>query len=292
MSKDLLKMFQEIDDVTMVKAKREEYQRCPIPYPGGKSRVLKNIIPHLPYRDSYIEPFGGSGAVLIARRPSELEVFNDRFAGVVAFYRCIRDSTKALELVNRLKDTLHAREEFMWCRDTWRNCKEDVERAARWYYSLVYSFGTLGRNFGRSTKDDSQLPKKMAKHLLDFDLIHNRLKNCLIENQDWRGIVSDFDHDEAVFYIDPPYYGTYRGTYEYELTKQDHVDLLDHIMKMKGFVALSGYANELYDSYSWDERHVFHTTVSAKAMAFHDENNKESGSQSRDRSEEILWIKK
>ena len=65
--------------------------KAPFPYPGAKTRSLKQIIPLLPYRDSYIEPFGGTGAVLLARNPSPLEVLNDRYMGINAFYRCIRD---------------------------------------------------------------------------------------------------------------------------------------------------------------------------------------------------------
>lgn len=288
---DLLSAFQELDDVTMVKAKREEYLRAPFAWPGGKSRSVKDILPHLPYRESYIEPFGGSGSVLLARRPSKLEVFNDRFAGVVAFYRCIRDSKKIDQLVERLKTTLSAREEFIWCRATWESCEDDVERAARWYYLLSYSFGSLGRNFGRSIRNDSQLPSKMAKHILEFDQIHNRMKLCLIENQDWRSILLDFDHSEAVFYIDPPYLEAYSGTYKHELKEQDHVDLLNRIMKMEGFVALSGYENHLYDKYDWDERHTWSKAVSIKPMAFHDENCKRNNHAQRDNAKEVLWIK-
>jgi len=288
---DLLKAFADIDDITMVKAKRESYIRAPFAWPGGKSKSVKDILPHLPYRESYIEPFGGSGAILLARRPSKLEVFNDRFAGVVAFYRCIRDNTKVNDLVNRLKDTLSSREEFIDCRDTWEKCEDDVERAARWYYMLSYSFGSLGRNFGRSIKNDSQLPNKMAKHILEFDIIHNRIKLCLIENQDWRNMLLDFDHEEAVFYLDPPYMEAYSGTYKCEMKEQDHVDLLNRIMKMKGFVALSGYENKLYDSFDWDERHTWSKIVSLKAMSFTEENKKENNHAQRDKAVEVLWIK-
>ena len=289
---DLFAAFQEIDDSTMIKAKREEYQRAPFAYPGGKSKSLKNILPHLPYRESYIEPFGGSGAVLIARRPSKLDVYNDRFAGVVAFYRCIQDSEKIMKLVNRLEDTIHSREEFIWCRDTWNeNIHDDVERAARWYYMTAYSFSSLGRNFGRSIKGDNQLTKKFHRHVLEFDKIHARMKHCLIENQDWRNILEDFDNHDAIFYLDPPYMDAYTGTYKDEIKPQDHKDMLNKVFAMDGFVAVSGYPNTLYDSFDWDERHTWDVIVSVKPMAFHAENRKDKP-ELRNNANEVLWIKK
>ena len=289
---DLLNLFQELDDAGLEKVSRETVVRSPFPYPGGKTKSIKHIIQHLPYRNTYVEPFGGSGAILLARQPCKLEVFNDRYAGVVALYRCIRDAKKCKALVERLSTIVHSREEFVWCSKSWETYQDDVERAARWYYVVMFSFGRLMRNFGRATSGDAQLAAATARHILEFDKVHNRIKFCLIENQDWRNIVHDFDNEEAVFYLDPPYYMVHKGTYKHELTTQEHRDLLNHIMKMQSFVAISGYHNELYDSYDWDEVHEWDSQVSIQPMAFHEENNKAGQNSQRSSAKEVLWIKR
>jgi len=284
-------MFQELDDATVEKKSREIILRAPFSYPGGKAKSVLSIIPHLPYKRSYIEPFGGAASILLARQSSELEVFNDRFAGVVALYRCLRDSEKSRLLSKRLEMIVSAREEFVWCKTTWENHKDDVERAARWYYMVMNSFSSLGRNFGRSTSGKQQAGK-IHNHLQYFDQLHQRLKFVLIENQDYGMMLRDFDNDEAVFYLDPPYFGVARGTYKYEMTNDEHRHMLNTVMNMKAFVAVSGYHNELYDSFKWDEIHEWESPVSIRPMAFHEENNKATGEAAqRDSATEVLYVK-
>ncbi|KAG0292328.1 hypothetical protein BGZ96_004321, partial [Linnemannia gamsii] len=49
----------------------------PITWFGGKSRLAPKIIQHFAKHQTYCEPFGGSGAVLLAKSPSNVEVYND-----------------------------------------------------------------------------------------------------------------------------------------------------------------------------------------------------------------------
>ena len=187
---------------------REHYIRAPFPFPGGKSRAIHEILPKLPYRKSYIESHGGSGAVLLSRRESPLEVFNDRYSGVTCFYRVIREKESFDKLTERLSLLIHSREEFIWCRETWKNVDDDVERAARWWYCVTCSFGAQGRHFGRSTNTGAQMGSKLKGNLELFQPVHNRMINVQVENQDWRQCFKDYDSEDAVFYVDPTYYKT------------------------------------------------------------------------------------
>lgn len=290
MSEDLLAMMMGMDNTDSV---REDYVKAPFGYPGAKSRSLENILPHLPYRKGYTEPFGGSGAVLLSRRPCPLETFNDRYSGVTSFYRCLRDYNKMQRLVERVNLCLHSREEFIWCRNTWKDCEDEVERAARWWYMVATSFGSQGRNFGRCVKGKAQMGPKLKTNLKLFHPCHNRLKDVQVENQDWRHILKDFDSEDMVFYLDPPYYQYAKGMYECEMSKEDHHELLERIFHLQGFVAISGYENEVYDSKPWDHRYQWKIQVSSLGQAFTDANNLAGHEDTLKRGYaiETLWIK-
>ena len=288
----LLDAFNDLDNQTAASTDKKVL-RAPFGYPGGKSKSVKQILPLLPYRDAYIEPFGGSGAVLIARERSKLEVFNDRYAGVVAFYRCIRDATKLNALIDRLDLTVHSREEFVWCKATWEGCQDDVERAARWYYMTKTSFGQLSRNWGRATSAVARIAGIAKGKLGLFPEIHTRFRHVQIENRDYAGCLHDYDGPDAVFYLDPPYLGAYSGSYGNELTKDQHRELLNTVMDMQGFVAVSGFSNPLYDGYDWDTKYTWDVHSSIQGVNGSEGNNKGHVAHLQERTPqtECLWIK-
>lgn len=287
MSDDLFALFSALDDTPVV---RESYLRAPYPYIGGKSRSVQELEKHLPYDDVWVDAFGGSGAVTLMRRPSKLEVFNDRHAGIVSFYRCIRDKKKLDELVQRLELTVHSREEFIWCKETWEyDAIDDVERAARWYYMQAFSFGGKGRYFGRSLKPlNGSFASKIRDNLVLFHDIHHRFSNVQVENSDWRLILKDYDGPNTVFYLDPPYYE--KNCYQHNMSKADHIELCERIFKSEGFVALSGYDNPIYNNYPWDRKIEWssHVTITTRAIETDTTGVTELGSNN---NIECLWIK-
>ncbi len=293
-SDKLFSLFEELDrQVPHAKSKDDTIVRAPFPYPGGKSRSVANILNHLPYRKIYVEPFGGSGAVLLARAACDLDVFNDRYAGVVAFYRCLRHKDKYQRLIEWLDLTIHSREDFKDAKDTWVVETDDVVRAGKWYYMVNYSFGSLGRNFGRSTSGRGLIAGKIRNKLKLFPFVHDRLKRVQIENQDWSDCLRDYDSRETVFYIDPPYVDAYAGTFQHEMTRSEHHQLLDVIFQLKGFVAVSGYSNPLYSKQPWDNVHSWDSFCSIDSCAYTEGNNKQrlEGIKKRVSAEEVLWIK-
>lgn len=282
-------LFDDLDRVSN-QGRDSKILRAPFGYPGGKSRSLGNILPHLPYLERYVEPFGGSASVLLARKPSKLEVFNDRYAGVVAFYRCLKDPTLYQGLLDWLDLTIHAREEFVWCRDTWKNPDDPIERAGRWYYMLQSSFGSIGRNWGRQTTRSS-MAGKVRRKLTHFPAIHERFLNVQVENQDWEECLRDYDSKQTVFYLDPPYVDVNRGTYKNEMSIERHRALIKQIFKLDGYVAVSGYNNPLYNDNDWDARFEWKAFVSIQSVVNTEENKKAGIDSKREHATEVLWIK-
>ena len=266
---------------------------APFGYPGGKTWSAKEIIKHLPYNDIYVEPFGGSAAVMLARHPSKLEVFNDRYAGVVAFYRCIRDAGKLEALIQWLDCTIHSREEWHWCSETWETEEDVVIRAAKWLYMTKYSFSQIGRHFGRAVKCNCRLAGRVRDKLPEFYAIHNRFKYVQVENLDWYDCLVQYDSPTTVFYLDPPYVETKQGAYKHTMSHDDHRRLLSVIFSLEGFVAISGYPNPIYDNQSWDDFFEWEVRETLAGTVFNEGNKKKAleFTAKRPLVKERLWIK-
>lgn len=273
---------------------REYYIKLPFAWPGGKGQQLDKILPHLPHGSGYGEPFGGSGAVLLNREPTRLDIYNDRYGGITAFFRVIRHEESFNKFMARIETTVHSREEFIWCKKTWRDADlDDIERAARWYYMIRFSINCKpNTTFGRSKNPVVTFADRLHKSLPLFHPIHRRLKTVTIENLDWRVCLDDFDQNGFVWYLDPTYLDCAPGTYEHELSIQDHKELIARIPYLKGFVALSGYdgpqTRSVYDVPGlWDEVHTWERTTRARTQApGEDEDPGE-----RPRVKEMLWIR-
>jgi DNA adenine methylase len=283
--------LEELESLSLDDVPRSQIIKAPFGWPGGKSKSLDYILPRLPYRERYVEVFGGSGAVLLARRPCKCEVFNDAYSGVTDFYRTLQ-SDRYTDLVGWIQSTLHGRELFNHYRDTWADIKDPFERACRWFYMVKASFSGLGRQYGRSLTNNAFV-NKLYNCLGDLAGVHERLKGVCIENADWRKILQDYDSPQTVFYLDPPYVDAYSGTYQNELTIQDHKELIATISRLQGFVAVSGYSNPLYEAVDWDARYEWDVKVWIDGGASTASNNKEhlDANRSKSTTKEVLWVK-
>lgn len=285
MSKNtLLDFFEECDE-----SEHYESLKAPFVWVGGKGRSLDKILPHLPHRARYVEPFGGSMTVLLGRSPSKIEVYNDRYSGLVDFYRCLRDPALLNRLIERLEMTCHSREMFDLMKEE-RDSTDPIIRAAAWYYIQETSFGGVGRNYGRAIGSPG-FAGKLKNKLPLFPAIHERIQNVQIENLDWRPILKDWDSEDTVFYIDPPYTGTDNSMYKDSNWQfKDLVELLNTIFNLEGYVAFSGYPLAAIDNFPWDDRVEWEVSMSVKSVVNNERNNR-SEEGKRFHSTEVLWIK-
>lgn len=116
----------------------------------------------------------------------------------------------------------------------------DIQRAARFFILVKNSYGSSVRTYGCSKKDI----KIMIEYLTQ---IQKRLTNVIIENKSYENVIEVYDRDDAVFYLDPPYYGTEKY-YSAEFCPEDHVKLKERLSGIKGRFLLS-YNDCLY---IWD----------------------------------------
>lgn len=289
MDDDLLESFLEGNNF---ESARETIMKPPFGWAGSKARSLEHLLPHLPYEKTFVDVFGGSGCVTLSRHPSKLDVYNDAYSGVTDFYRCIKSAELLPLLIDYLKHNIHGREMFQLSKNEWKNTVDPVERAAKWYYMVYMSFGCLGRNFARATKSTISFGAKLQRNLELFWPIHERMKTVQVENLDFEQCMKDFDSHETVFYCDPPYMHSDIGIYDEAWPLDKHKRLLSVIFNTHGFVALSGYDNELYNAMPWDNKITWQTRITIGSKAFTETNNligKENVMQKE--ATECLWIK-
>lgn len=212
---------------------------------GGKKLLRKRIIEEFPEKyDRYIEVFGGAGWVLFGlEKPASLEVFNDIDGELINLYKCIKYHPEALQ--KELEYLFVSREIFNNYRDITIKGLTDIQRAARYFYLIKVSFGADKDSFGTSRKNLYTSTEYLSQ-------ISDRLKNTVIENRDFSQLIKTYDRETALFYCDPPYYGTEKY-YDSDF-KEQHILLKNVLSNLKGKFVLSyndcEYIRELYKEYS------------------------------------------
>ncbi len=228
----------------MGKKKGTRRLRSPIPWLGGKSRMVSKIAPLLPQCGIYVEPFGGAASMLLAREPSSVEVYNDVDGRLVNFFRVVRDPAKARELRRMLKLTPFSRGEFHASVDL--QAGEGVKAAHAFFIRAKQSFAGETSTWGfakTSTRGMSQRTSAWLGGIELLPLLTDRIMRVQIEQVGWEACMKNFDTPETLFYCDPPYFPGARknGQYKHELTEDDHERFLCVVRELKGAVAISGY---------------------------------------------------
>ena len=216
---------------------------------GGKFRLLDWLLPLLPDADTFVDVFGGSGCVLLNRKPATVEVFNDIDGELVNFFRVLRADPDAL--VKQATLTPYSREEHrIACQHD--ATVSDLERARRFYVRAKQSlYGKPQWATAPRPAAGTEPPEVWAGYPARLPPIAHRLRNAYIENKPALDLIPRWDRDCTLFYCDPPYVHSTRhstGNYAFEMSADDdHAALADVLQAIKGKAAVSGYPSPLYD---------------------------------------------
>lgn len=218
---------------------------------GGKFSHLDWLLPLLPASHHYCEPFAGSGAVLLNRKPSPVETYNDIDGEVVNFFRVLRDEHE--ELIRVISLTPFAREEYYQAIYGKTKGISDVERARRFYIRARQTRTGLAQtaSLGRwaNCKDTSRagmsgVVSRWLGGIEALEAIATRLIRVQIENRPATEVIELYDSPKTLFYCDPPYLHSTRGdskAYSFEMNEDQHRALASVLNECKGMVAVSGY---------------------------------------------------
>ena len=220
----------------------------PFGYFGGKFFMLDKLIPLFPSHKTYVEVFGGSGAILINKKPSEIEVYNDIDGELYNFFKVIADEKMFKRFQKKISLLPYSRQLYYEYRDMRIDKLDNTERAVMFYYLIKSTHHSTCEYTGWKFSVEANMPKRI-KNIDKLSMIHKRLSEVYIDNLDFRKLIANWDRPDTFFYLDPPYVASSRksGGYMFEMTDEDHNELIDILLSVKGKWLLSGYDNEIYN---------------------------------------------
>ncbi len=230
-------------------------------YLGSKWRLAPEIVRRFPPHDLYVEPFGGSAAVLGQKPRCNSEIWNDLDGEVVNLFQVLR-SPAGPRLAELIALTPYARSEHAL---SYKPADDPVERARRLLVRSHMGHGnngtkTTNKNGWRidgvtNTNDVAGQWRLFPKALSDWI---DRLKGVQIEQRPAAELIAKFDVPHALIYCDPPYlpetrsasvrWDTGKCSYAHEMNAEQHVLLLAQLIAARAMVVVSGYPSPVYDA--------------------------------------------
>jgi len=227
-------------------------------YPGSKNRIADKIISLFPdgYADmTYLEPFFGSGSVFFRKTPSIVETINDINSEVYNLFLQIRENGD--EFARLIEFTPWSRQEY---EESYERNKTDIENARRF---LIRCWFAIGSEYSRKAGWRYNI-KNNAFNIESFGKLPEIIKEVTYRLRPKKGNVVQIDKCDAfiliekyncnnvLMYLDPPYVLNTRKNIKYyfsELSDADHIRLCELINKSKAKIIVSGYENEIYETY-------------------------------------------
>jgi len=206
----------------------------------------------------YVEPFGGAASVLCQLRPRPIEVYNDLDDRLVSLFRVLQDERQHARLRRRLRYTLYSLAEFRRALALMQDPAADqVDRAWALYTAFNQGFGGMARtegDWGRSLSSSRGMATQVSGWWSRFEKLDawsDRFRRVMIESRDAVKVIRYWDSRDTAMYIDPPYVpatraANSRDVYRHEMSAEQHVELVEVLLRARGAVVLSGYDHQLY----------------------------------------------
>jgi DNA adenine methylase len=198
-------------------------------WPGGKSRMLKHLLPLIPEHTCYCEPFMGGIAVLLAKQRSDVEVINDLNGDLVALYRNLQhhlpELLREMDFMFSSRQTLH---DYIA-----QPGITEIQRAARFLLKNRTSFGGGMKSFAVARTSGGGGAFSRAKSTDLLGAVHTRLDGVVVEHLSYERCLELYDSKDSFFFIDPPYLNAPTGAYE-GFSEADVRLLRKRVDKLKG----------------------------------------------------------
>lgn len=207
--------------------------KSPIKWVGGKSRMVKKLLPMIPEHKCYVEVFGGAGHLLFGKEESKVEILNDLDGELMNFWSVVKNAPE--EFINSFEFELVSRQNF----DEYKRrlkageIHDCIERAHVFYYLVQAGFGAEMKSPCFGTSKESRNGLRIEQIADDIRQAYNRLKKVTIENKDFSGLFKIYDGPNTFYFLDSPY----RKTADYAVgrfTDNDYQKLYECCRDSKG----------------------------------------------------------
>jgi DNA adenine methylase len=235
----------------------------PLKWHGGKHYLASQIVALMPPHTHYVEPYAGGLAVLLAKLCEGIsEVVNDLNADLTNFWHVLQDEALFRKLQRRVQAVPFSEVEWHEAKrlvdkmSTGSSNRQPVERAVAFFILCRQSlagrckvFAPLSRN--RTRRGMNEQASAWLAAIEGLPEVHQRLRRVVVLNQPAVDVIRSQDGPDTLFYLDPPYLPDTKASQAFgplEMTSEQHEQLLDVIVGVRGKVMISGYASKLYDT--------------------------------------------
>lgn len=213
-------------------------------------KVIQTYFPDPKAYRVYVEPFGGSGAMLLSQPLGHVEIYNDLYKNVFSLYKTLADPAGFAAFKARADLALYSEDLRKEAKEKLLGELSEGERAFYyWYFNRTSHNGIGGlsvngcirRNMSKSTSDFLSCIDRLKE-------LHDRLSAVIILNRDALEVMKQYDASNTFYYLDPPYSWETRGSTRYavDFSPAQQVGLVDSLLTAKAQVLVSGYANQEY----------------------------------------------
>ena len=231
----------------------------PLKWPGGKHYLSGDIVEMMPEHTHFIDLYAGSFAVLFAKNPEGVsEVVNDINGYLTNFWKVLQEE-QSFERFKRLCEATPFSQVEWREAESYRIEPDPVRRAWKFFIRCRQSMAGRMKSFAPLSKTRTR--RKMNEQasawlgaIEGLPEVHERLKGVVILNDDAINVLRREDGINTFAYLDPPYLHSTRVTTseygEFEMTPEQHQELLETLSVVKCKFLLSGYHSEMYDEFA------------------------------------------
>lgn len=248
--------FEEIDRNVRSVIPKPKRPMAPFRWYGGKGNLSRWVVKFIPRGEAYVEPFSGGASVFwTLSEPYQVEVLNDINPDIANLFMVIKDPNTFEEFLHKVTWTLYSFDEFGLALELRDDCPDPVTCAWAFFVRQNQGFGGEAKNlgsWGRSFTQRRGMAEPTSRWRSRIRLLeywHERLANVHLSNRDAIDVIREWDSENTVFYLDPPYVEDTRkrgSAYTHEMSNKDHIALVETILEAKGKIVLSGYQTPLY----------------------------------------------
>lgn len=227
--------------------------QSPLRYFGGKGNLVDKISKYFPPSATYklyIEPYGGSAAMLLDRPLGHVEIYNDIYENVYSLFKCLSDAELFAQFKHKCDIVLYSAQLRVEYKQKLKEQLSILDRAFYFWYVNRTSHNGIG-----GWSSHSAIRRKMSKATSDFlscidrmQELHDRLSAVIIEKKDAIELINKYNSSDAFIYADPPYHHDTRGAtrYVHDYTDEQHEQFIDTVITSNAKILISGYECDAY----------------------------------------------